>query len=399
MALSNRSADTTDAGVSVNLKEMHQAYEIRAALEEVGGRAAAQVLKGNTATLRRELDAMRTAFDRLDLDSFVEHDIAFHRNILQASQNEVLLLVWDSLAVDLRIRGVIGMISQDFPELVESHSPIVDALEKGLGREAGLLLRNHVETVVEFLKKLESESEFNRVLRKDLENAKEVHRAFFPRTPPPSIPAWLAKPFIGPPGTSEATTMIFFLCRPTTGESRLEMSVARESGLLSSWPASRRRFGRKLCTPIRIFPPLSPTLTGWFSPLPQNISTHRCFTQNMTLRRAHCDTSTPVTIRRWCFDGEIADARYSTWNPVGRRLGSWRVLNSLPDPFNSKKEMSLLPVQMESLSRKTFAANCGGRIGSKACCELAVTADRRKSSAAFWMTSCTSPRTVPKKTT
>jgi sigma-B regulation protein RsbU (phosphoserine phosphatase) len=197
MALSNRSSDKTDTGISLNLKEMHQAYEIRAALEEVGGRAAAQVLKGNTATLRRELDAMRTAFDRLDLDSFVEHDIAFHRNILQASQNEVLLLVWDSLAVDLRIRGVIGMISQDFPELVESHSPIVDALEKGLGREAGLLLRNHVETVVEFLKKSESESEFNRVLRKDLENAKEVHRAFFPRKPP-SIPGLACETFYRP---------------------------------------------------------------------------------------------------------------------------------------------------------------------------------------------------------
>ena len=197
MALSNRSSDKTDTGISLNLKEMHQAYEIRAALEEVGGRAAAQVLKGNTATLRRELDAMRTAFDRLDLDSFVEHDIAFHRNILQASQNEALLLVWDSLAVDLRIRGVIGMISQDFPELVESHSPIVDALEKGLGREAGLLLRNHVETVVEFLKKSESESEFNRVLRKDLENAKEVHRAFFPRKPP-SIPGLACETFYRP---------------------------------------------------------------------------------------------------------------------------------------------------------------------------------------------------------
>ena len=184
MALSNHRAERTDAGLSLNPKEMLQAYEIRAALEEVGGRAAAQVLKGNTATLRRELDAMRAAFDRLDLYSFVEHDIAFHRNILQASQNEVLLRVWDSLAVDLRMQAVIGRISGDFPELVESHHTIVDAIEKGRGREAGLLLRSHVETVLEFLKKSESESEFNSVLRNDLENAKEVHRAFFPRKTP-----------------------------------------------------------------------------------------------------------------------------------------------------------------------------------------------------------------------
>ena len=88
---------------------MQEAYKVRAALEEVGGHAAARVLKGNTAALRREL------------------------------------------------------------ELVESHHPIVDALEKGRGGEAGLLLRNHVETILEFLKKSESDSEFYRALLNDLE--------------------------------------------------------------------------------------------------------------------------------------------------------------------------------------------------------------------------------------
>jgi len=179
MASPNRGAKRTNAGIQPSPKEMQDAYEIRAALEEVGGRAAALALKGNTTTLQRELEAMRAAFDRLDLDSFVEHDIAFHRNILEASQNEVLLRVWDSLAVDSWMRALIGRISGDFPELVESHHSIVDALEKGRGREAGLLLRNHVETALEFLRK--TESEFQRVLRNDLEDAKEVHRAFFPQ--------------------------------------------------------------------------------------------------------------------------------------------------------------------------------------------------------------------------
>ena len=179
MALSNRGATRTNAGMPPNLKEMQDAYEIRAALEEVGGRAAARVLKGNTAALQRELEAMRAAFDRLDLDSFVEHDIAFHRHILDASQNEVLLRVWDSVAVDLWMRTLMGRISGDLPELVESHHSIVDALEKGRGREAGLLLRNHVETALEFLRK--SEWEFQRALRNDLVEAKEVHKAFFPQ--------------------------------------------------------------------------------------------------------------------------------------------------------------------------------------------------------------------------
>src|SRR6201984_2430427 len=81
------------------------AEEIQAGLEEIAGRPAARALKGNTSALRREVDDMRAAFRRRDLDCFVEHDVAFHRHILQASQNQTLFRVWDSLAVDQRIRA------------------------------------------------------------------------------------------------------------------------------------------------------------------------------------------------------------------------------------------------------------------------------------------------------
>ena len=191
------SANGSSVFRSANPKGMQEAYEIRAVLEEVAGRTAAPVLKGNTSVLQGELDAMRAAFDPLDLDSFAEHDAAFHRSILQASGNEVLLRVWDSLAVGLRIRGAIGRIAKDVPELVESHQPILDALDKGRGREAGLLLRNHVETILEFLKKSELDSGFHRALTKDLENAKHVQRASFPDKNL-SIPGLLCEAFYRP---------------------------------------------------------------------------------------------------------------------------------------------------------------------------------------------------------
>jgi hypothetical protein len=47
-------------------------------------------------------------------------------------------------------------------------------------QQAGLLLRNHVETSSESLQKSESDSGFIRVLRTDLEDAEEVHKAFLP---------------------------------------------------------------------------------------------------------------------------------------------------------------------------------------------------------------------------
>jgi serine phosphatase RsbU (regulator of sigma subunit) len=165
---------------SPNPKEMQEAYEIRAALEEIAGRTAATFLKGNTADLVNELGGMRAAVHDRNLDACVEHDVNFHRSILKASQNEVLVRVWNTLAFDLRIRAVIGKVSEDMRELVESHQPIVDALEKGRGREAGLLLRNHVERCSEYIRKSESDSGFQTALRKDLEGAKDVQQALFP---------------------------------------------------------------------------------------------------------------------------------------------------------------------------------------------------------------------------
>ena len=142
-------------------QETEEAYLIRAAIEEIAGRTAASVLKGYTAELRNLLSLMRVAVADGDLDVFAEHDVEFHRNIVKASQNDVLLRVWDALAVDLRVRAVIGKLSKYLPKVVESHQMIVNAIETGRGEEAGLLLRRHVETSLAYLKGNESNSGFN----------------------------------------------------------------------------------------------------------------------------------------------------------------------------------------------------------------------------------------------
>jgi serine phosphatase RsbU (regulator of sigma subunit) len=162
---------------SPNPKEMQEAYEIRAVLEEIAGRTAAPFLKDNTVDLLHELRAMRAAALDGNFDASIEHDINFHRIILKASQNDVLVRVWDTLAFDVRMRAVNGKVSEDLREVVESHQPIVDALHKGRGTEAGLLLRNHVQRFAEYIKKSESDSV---VLRTDLQGAKDVQQAFFP---------------------------------------------------------------------------------------------------------------------------------------------------------------------------------------------------------------------------
>ena len=180
-----------------DLKGMRDAYSVRAALEEIGGRAAATALEGNVVVLLEELAGMRATLHDGNLDACVEHDINFHRSILQASQNDFLLRVWDTLSLDLRMRAMIGRLSEDMREVVESHQPIVDALQKGRGKQAGLLLRNHVETFSEYIKKSASDSGISKALQTDLAGAKDVQRAFFP-PPTLSIPCLSCEAFYQP---------------------------------------------------------------------------------------------------------------------------------------------------------------------------------------------------------
>src|SRR5215831_9795146 len=154
---------------SADPQETEEAYQIRAAIEEIAGRTAASVLKGYTAELRNLLSLMRVAVADGDLDAFAEHDVEFHRNIVRASQNDVLLRVWDALAVDLRVRAVIGKLSKYLPKVVESHQQIVDALETGHGEEAGQLLRNHVEASLAYLTGNESDLGFHGEPARNLE--------------------------------------------------------------------------------------------------------------------------------------------------------------------------------------------------------------------------------------
>src|SRR5919198_6527727 len=86
----------------VSEEELIEIYPVRAAIEEVAAREAAKRLDGEVEQLEAELEAMRTAAERGDLHEQVEHDVAFHRLIVEAAGNQVLLETWLSLAIESR---------------------------------------------------------------------------------------------------------------------------------------------------------------------------------------------------------------------------------------------------------------------------------------------------------
>lgn len=136
----------------VSQEELIEIYPVRAAIEEVAAREAATRLDGNVDALAAELEAMHRAADAKDLHAQVEHDVAFHRLIVEASGNRILLETWQSLRIEARTIVTALRTRLDGHDIAERHRPVLEALRAGDPELAGSTLRRHVEQFGELLK-------------------------------------------------------------------------------------------------------------------------------------------------------------------------------------------------------------------------------------------------------
>ena len=141
---------------AVTKSELTEIYPVRAALEEVAARAAAVHLARNVEALEAELEAMLAAAEKGDLYEEVQHDVEFHRLIVEASGNRVLQDMWRSLRIEARTLISVLKAHIGGYELAEMHRPVLEALAEGDAEKAGLLLRNHVEYFGELIMKGDS---------------------------------------------------------------------------------------------------------------------------------------------------------------------------------------------------------------------------------------------------
>ncbi len=125
--------------------EMLEIYPVRSALEELAARLATERLDGDVSALEAELEAMREAFKRGDTNAIVQHDIAFHRAIVEAAGNSVLEQSWKALGVESPITiSLYGTYME--PELaVERHAKLIEAIRSGRPSAAGREASKHVE--------------------------------------------------------------------------------------------------------------------------------------------------------------------------------------------------------------------------------------------------------------
>lgn len=127
------------------LREMREAYDVRAVLEQLAGEQAAACLKGHVEPLRTLAREVARAAARGDVEAYAAHDLPMHRQIVEAAGNAVLLRSWDELGFEIHTRLLLSLVEVDLRRAQTAHVPILDALHAGDGRKAGRLLRQHAE--------------------------------------------------------------------------------------------------------------------------------------------------------------------------------------------------------------------------------------------------------------
>lgn len=140
-------------------REMAEAYMVRAILEQRAAELAATRFENNTSALEATVERICDSAKRGDIDAYAQGNLDFHRSIVAAADNLVLLQSWDSLRFEARIRVNLFRKENAIVARAAEHHPIVVALKQGDGIEAGRLLREHSESFAEaWAKEVESPS-------------------------------------------------------------------------------------------------------------------------------------------------------------------------------------------------------------------------------------------------
>ena len=122
---------------------LREIYTVRGALEEQATRIATARGACDVALLQREVDLMRDAAVAGDTHGVVDHSVAFHRAIMEAAKNRLLLNIWQSLQIETRTTITMLTEGLDLVEIAASHQPIVDAIAAGDAETAARVAREH----------------------------------------------------------------------------------------------------------------------------------------------------------------------------------------------------------------------------------------------------------------
>jgi DNA-binding GntR family transcriptional regulator len=127
-------------------QELAECLQIRAVLENLAAEQVEERLRQQIDRLREmALKTVKAARQR-DLKKYSMANLEFHRLIVQASGNQTLINLWDSLAPEVRMFASVRLNADSLIAAANDHLEIVEAFAEGDNRFAGKLLKKHAES-------------------------------------------------------------------------------------------------------------------------------------------------------------------------------------------------------------------------------------------------------------
>lgn len=128
---------------NIGEQDLVDGVPVRAALEGIAGRLAAERLAGDVESLRDLLTSMIDTAATGDRLAYASASTKFHRSIVIAAHNESLFRSWNALGIE--VMTILAMASNDssLTEAAESHREIVEAIASGDPARAELALSAH----------------------------------------------------------------------------------------------------------------------------------------------------------------------------------------------------------------------------------------------------------------
>ncbi|MFZ5918523.1 MAG: GntR family transcriptional regulator [Chloroflexota bacterium] len=131
---------------SFSPKELYEVYTVRAALESLAARLAAERLTpGDVQALQDTLEQMIRAAQEQDEAGMVRLDNRFHETILQVADNQLLYQLWQTLQFGYWTIVTTRMSSMDLEELARRHEALLNALASRDPQQAAAAMLHHIE--------------------------------------------------------------------------------------------------------------------------------------------------------------------------------------------------------------------------------------------------------------
>jgi DNA-binding GntR family transcriptional regulator len=144
----------------LSIDDLLEAFPVRAALESVAARLAAErITDDELALLAGFVDTMRAAGAEGDALAESSADAAFHATIVEAAHNRVLARQWGQLQPQARTFISISMPASARGPVADRHLPILDALRGRDPERAATAMQDHLSEVADRLRPLTTNKE------------------------------------------------------------------------------------------------------------------------------------------------------------------------------------------------------------------------------------------------